>query len=41
LDDIGTKLNALITNENRWTGNELFDFMLALAAKRAIQNFVS
>jgi hypothetical protein len=36
LNNIGAEINALITDENRWASNELLNFVLALAAKRAI-----
>ena len=36
-DDVIAKANALVTNIDRWTGDELFDFFLGFAAKRAGQ----
>src|SRR5208337_650536 len=39
-DDVHAKLNAFIANENRWPCNEFADFMLALAAERAIERIL-
>src|SRR6187401_2563971 len=36
-DDVHAQLDALVADEHGRTGNELSHFMLALAAKRAIQ----
>jgi hypothetical protein len=41
LNNIGAKIDALITDEYRRASNQLFDFVLALATKGAIQNFIS
>jgi hypothetical protein len=32
-DNIHTKLNAFITNEHGWPGDQFFNFMLAFTAK--------
>mmetsp|Transcript_11608 Transcript_11608/g.14993 ORF Transcript_11608/g.14993 Transcript_11608/m.14993 type:complete len:221 (-) Transcript_11608:345-1007(-) len=39
-DDIHTELNAFITDEDGWTRNQLFDFVLALPAERAIKRIL-
>ena len=36
-DDVHAELDAFVADENRWTRDQLADFMLALAAERAIQ----
>ena len=41
LNDVGAKVNALIANEYRRTCNEFFDLVLALTAKRAVQELIS
>ena len=38
-DDFVAQVNALIADEHRRPGDQFLDFMLALAAKRAIQGF--
>ena len=36
-NDVIAQINAFIANENRGAGNQFFDFVLALTAKRAVQ----
>ena len=36
-DDFVAKVNAFVTDEDRRSGDQLLDFMLALAAKRTVQ----
>ena len=38
-NNIVTELNAFVTDKDGWTRNQLADFMLALAAKRTIEEF--
>jgi hypothetical protein len=38
-DDLVAQVDALVANEDRRTGNQLLDFVLALAAERAVQGF--
>jgi hypothetical protein len=40
LNNVRAKINTLIANKYGRASNQLFDFMLTLGAKRAIQNFV-
>jgi hypothetical protein len=41
LNDVGAKIDTFITDKNRRASNQLLYFMLALATKRAMQNFIS
>src|ERR1700688_678090 len=36
-DDVHAKLDAFVTNEDGWPGNELAHLVLALAAERAVE----
>jgi hypothetical protein len=38
-NDVVTKLDALVADENRWARNQFAYFVLALAAKRTIEEF--
>ena len=36
-NDVVTELDAFVADKNRWTGNQLTNFVLTLAAERAVQ----
>src|SRR5260370_39545598 len=40
-NDLVAQIDAFIADEDRWAGNQFFHFMLALAAKRAIQQLLA
>src|SRR5690606_11075229 len=37
LDDLVAEIDALVTDVDTWTGNELLDLLLALSAERTLQ----
>jgi hypothetical protein len=40
-NDVIAKVNAFVANENRRSGNQFADFVLALATERAIQQLAA